>query len=149
MLETEVEIAKEYGANDMSPNNYDFCFIREEHLAGRRCYVLELRPRRKDKNLVRGSIWVDADTYLLHRTEGEPAKSLSWWVRDVRMVFFMRCGGWVEDGSRPHHVRILANPIVSDVNTNRPQISNGPQQPRKLVVHWPVRTEERLHLSGK
>ena len=134
MLETEVEIAKEYGANDMSPNNYDFCFIREEHLAGRRCYVLELRPRRKDKNLVRGSIWVDADTYLLHRTEGEPAKSLSWWVRDVRMVFLYGDveGMWLQTASEATAiVRILGeHTIVSqNVKYNIDQhIATGPQQ---------------------
>ena len=44
-------------------------------------------PKRKEGNLVRGSIWVDARTYLLHRTEGEPAKRPSWWLRDVHMVF--------------------------------------------------------------
>ena len=70
MLESEAEIAKDYSSTDISPNNYDFRFIREEELAGRRCYVLELNPRRKEKNLVRGNIWVDADTYLVHRTEG-------------------------------------------------------------------------------
>jgi hypothetical protein len=29
---------------------------------------------------------VDAKTYLIHRTEGEPAKTLSWWLRDVRIA---------------------------------------------------------------
>ena len=31
--------------------------------------------RRKDKTLLRGHIWVDWTTYLLHRTEGEPANA--------------------------------------------------------------------------
>jgi hypothetical protein len=35
MLESEAEIAKNYGSTDISPNNYDFRFIREEELAGR------------------------------------------------------------------------------------------------------------------
>ncbi|HEX2521269.1 MAG TPA: outer membrane lipoprotein-sorting protein [Terriglobia bacterium] len=87
MLESEAEIAKDYGSTDISPDNYELRFIREENVGGQGCYVLELLPKRKDKNLVRGSIWVDARTYLLHRTEGQPAKRPSWWLRDVHMVF--------------------------------------------------------------
>ena len=87
MLEREAEVVKDYASTDISPDNYDFRFIREEEVSGQRCYLLELVPRRKDKNLLRGNIWVDADTYLLHRTEAEPAKRPSWWLRDVRMVF--------------------------------------------------------------
>ena len=87
MLESEAEIAKDYSSNDISPGNYDLRFIREENVGSQRCYVLELLPKRKDKNLVRGNIWVDARTYLLHRTEGQPAKRPSWWLRDVHMVF--------------------------------------------------------------
>src|SRR4030095_5986459 len=77
---------KDYSSTDISPDNYDFRFIREEDVSGRRSYVLDLLPRRRDKNLLRGHIWVDANTYLLHRTEGEPAKRASWWLRDVRIA---------------------------------------------------------------
>ena len=87
MLAGEADITKDYRSTDFSPGNYDFRFVREEDVEGQRCYVLELLPKRKDRNLVRGNIWVDAHTYLLHRTEGEPAKKPSWWLRDVRMVF--------------------------------------------------------------
>jgi Outer membrane lipoprotein-sorting protein len=98
MLASETEIAKDYASTDFSPDNYDFRFIREEEVSGQRCYVLELRPRRKDKNLLRGDIWVDADTYLLRRTEGQPAKAPSWWVRDVRIaLLYGEVGGmWLQ-----------------------------------------------------
>ena len=87
MLASEAEITKDYSSTDISPDNYDFRFLREEEPGGQRCYVLELVPRRKDKHLLRGNIWVDAKTYLIHRTEGEPAKTPSWWLRDVRIAF--------------------------------------------------------------
>jgi outer membrane lipoprotein-sorting protein len=134
MLESEAEIAKNYGSTDISPNNYDFRFIREEEWAGRRCYVLELNPRRKEKNLVRGNIWVDADTYLVHRTEAEPAKSLSWWVRDVRMVFVYGNveGMWLQTASEATAiVRILGqHTIVSqDVKYDIDKLfASGPRQ---------------------
>ena len=53
---------------------------------GHRCYVLELLPRRNAKNLLHGNIWVDPNSYLLHRAEREPAKGSSWWLGDVRIV---------------------------------------------------------------
>ena len=88
MLEGEVEIAKKYSSTDISPDNYDFRFLRSESSEGQLCYVLELLPRRKDQNLLRGNIWVDANTYLLRRSEGEPGnKSPSWWLRNVRIKF--------------------------------------------------------------
>ena len=98
MLASEAEITKDNASTDFSTSNYDFRFIREEEVSGRRCYVLELIPRRKDKNLLRGTIWVDANTYLLHRTEGELAKTPSWWLRDVRMEFlYADVGGmWLQ-----------------------------------------------------
>jgi outer membrane lipoprotein-sorting protein len=110
MLESEVEVTKDYGSTDISPDNYDFRFIREEDVSGQRSYVLELLPRRRDKNLLRGNIWVDANTYLLHRTEGEPVKRTSWWLRDVRIaLLYGDVGGmWLQTASESTaKVRIL------------------------------------------
>jgi outer membrane lipoprotein-sorting protein len=110
MLESEVEVTKDYSSTDISPDNYDFRFIREEDVSGQRSYVLELLPRRKDRNLLRGNIWVDANTYLLHRTEGEPAKRTSWWLRDVRIALLYGdvSGMWLQTASESTaKVRIL------------------------------------------
>jgi hypothetical protein len=84
MLMSEVEIAKDYTSTDFSTDNYDFRFILEENVGGRRCYVLELLPRRKDRNLLTGKIWVNAGTYLPQRIEGAPIKTPSWWLRSLR-----------------------------------------------------------------
>jgi hypothetical protein len=61
MLEVETQIVKDYNATDISPANYDFRFVGVEDVAGRRSYLLELFPKRKDKTLLRGNMWVDAD----------------------------------------------------------------------------------------
>ena len=92
------------------PDNYDFRFIREADVSGQRCYVLELLPRRKEKHLLHGDIWVDANTYLLRRFEGELAKTPSWWVRDVSVTFvYGDVGGmWLQTASEAAaDVRIL------------------------------------------
>jgi hypothetical protein len=110
MLDGEAHIAKNYGSTDISPVNYDLRLIGEEYVGAQRCHVLELLPRRKDKNLLHGKIWVDATTYLLHRMEGEPAKALSWWLRDARIKFvYGDVGGmWLQTGSESTaNVRLL------------------------------------------
>jgi hypothetical protein len=102
MLEGETEIAKEYRSTDISLANYDFRFISAEDLNGQLCYRLELLPRRKDQYLLRGYIWVDANAYLLHRSEGEPAnKSPSWWLRNIRITLaYDDVGGmWLQTAS--------------------------------------------------
>ncbi len=110
MLAGEAEVTKDYVSTDISPDNYDFRFIREADVSGQRCYVLELLPRRKEKHLLHGDIWVDANTYLLRRFEGELAKTPSWWVRDVRVTFvYGDVGGmWLQTASEATaNVRIL------------------------------------------
>ena len=87
MLANEAEVTKDYVATDISADNYDFRFLREAEASGQRCYVLELLPRRIERHLLHGNIWVDANTYLLRRFEGELAKPPSWWVRDVSVTF--------------------------------------------------------------
>lgn len=101
VLEREAALAKDGGASRISEDNYDFRFLGETVADGRRCLVLGLIPKRKDNDLLRGTIWVDADTYLIRRTEGEPQKSPSWWLRDVHVVFlYTDVGGmWLPTSS--------------------------------------------------
>jgi hypothetical protein len=101
MLEGETEIVEDYGSTDISPDNYDFRFIGEQFLDNQRCYVLELFPKRKHRTLLRGTVWVDVNSYLLHRLEGEPAKSPSWWLRNVRIAFTYSdvAGMWLQTAS--------------------------------------------------
>ena len=86
MLDGEVSFARDSGSTDITRKNYDFLLVGKDYLNGQPCYVLQLLPRRKSKDLLRGTIWVDAHTYLPRRVDGEPAKSPSWWLRDVRLV---------------------------------------------------------------
>lgn len=110
MLEHETEIVRNYGTTDMSLANYDFRFVRAEELSGQLCYLLEMLPRRKDKTLLRGQVWVDSTTYLLHRMEGEPGKVPSWWLRQVHISLeYGDVGGmWLQTASESTaEVRLL------------------------------------------
>jgi hypothetical protein len=143
MLESEAEVAKDYRSTDFSPDNYDFRFIREEEVSGHHCYVLELLPRRKDKNLLHGNIWVDATTYLLHRVDGRPAKGPSWWLREVRIVFLYSNveGMWLQTASESTaKVRILGQHTMEsrDVNYEVSELVTAGSSPlASLLTHTP------------
>ncbi|MBI3952161.1 MAG: hypothetical protein HY314_17065 [Acidobacteria bacterium] len=98
VLEKEAQLARDYSSSDISCRNYDFRLIREADVNGHRCYVLELLPKRQDKNLLLGNACVDAKTYLIHRIEGRPVRDPSWWVRDVRVaLIYGNVGGmWLQ-----------------------------------------------------
>jgi hypothetical protein len=86
MLANEAELLRNQTATDLSKENYEFRFMGERDLEHQRCFVLELLPRRKDKNLLRGTAWVDSMSYLVRRLEGEPAKSASVWLHNLHIV---------------------------------------------------------------
>jgi len=87
MLDGETQIVKDYGATDFTESNYDFRLNGEKVLDGSRCYLIELSPKRQDKTLLRGNIWVDAETLRVRRMDAAPAKSPSWWLKDPHVVF--------------------------------------------------------------
>jgi outer membrane lipoprotein-sorting protein len=110
MLDGEVAFAKDSRPSDITPENYNFRLSREDEISGKRCYVLDLIPKRKSKNLLRGSIWVDAHNYLPLRVEGEPTQSPSWWVTDARIVLLYGYVGpmWLQTSSEATaNVRII------------------------------------------
>jgi hypothetical protein len=96
LLDRETESAKKGHASEISRMNYDFVFLRQENF-GVPEYVLRIVPKRKDKYLLRGQIWVDADTFRIRRIEGVPAKSPSFWVKDIHITLqYAELGGmWV------------------------------------------------------
>src|SRR5271165_819543 len=72
--------------NRITSDNYTFRMIEAQPLDGRVAYVIEANPKREDKSLFRGRIWVDTEDYALARVEGEPAKNPSFWTRKVHFV---------------------------------------------------------------
>lgn len=85
ILDHEMALNRDPETAEMSPPNYDFRFLGAEQLNGQNCYVLEARPKRKDKNLVKARIWVDTSSFRMLRLEGTPVTDPSFWTRDVRL----------------------------------------------------------------
>ena len=68
------------------PANYDVELTGEDEIDGRRCYVLRAVPRRQDKYLFAGTIWIDEQDLAVARIEGQPARNPSFWVKKVHFV---------------------------------------------------------------
>jgi hypothetical protein len=66
--------------------NYEAKLLGDEQQQGHDCYVLKLQPKRRDKYLIDGKIWVDKQDFAIVRLEGEPARSLSFWVARAHLV---------------------------------------------------------------
>lgn len=77
----------------MVPANYEFRLVGSEYLQGRPAYVIDAVPRRSDKYLFRGRVWVDGEDFAVARVEGQPAKSPSFWTRSVHFVQQYRKSG--------------------------------------------------------
>ena len=88
MLATESDSSRPEARprNRITSDNYKFRMIDTELLDGRMAYVIEASPKRDDKSLFRGRIWVDTEDYALARVEGEPAKNPSFWTRKVQFL---------------------------------------------------------------
>jgi hypothetical protein len=88
MLESESETSRPEmrASTKLNLENYDFEVIGTEMVADRPAYVLETQPKRKEKYLFRGRIWVDAEDYALVRAEGSPAKNPSFWTKSTHFV---------------------------------------------------------------
>jgi hypothetical protein len=86
ILEQEVASAKEDHQRDISRANYNFVFLHEQNFGVVPEYVLHIIPKRKDKGLLLGDIWVDAKTYRVRQIIGVPLKIPSFWVKDLHIT---------------------------------------------------------------
>jgi hypothetical protein len=88
MLSSEEETSTPGQQNKAQLNfeNYYFRIAGTEDIGGRPAYVLDVLPKRRDKYLFRGRIWVDAEDFALVQAEGQPAKNPSFWTRSIRFT---------------------------------------------------------------
>jgi hypothetical protein len=99
VLDHETEASKGNQARTaLTRDNYDFILMGDTVLDGRPCYVLGLQPKRKEKDLVSGSAWVDKSSFLVRHVEGETARAPSWWLKSVRikLSFGDVSGAWLQ-----------------------------------------------------
>lgn len=89
VLESEEEMSsgqKHHDDNAISPANYSFKLVGQADLGGSRCYVVEIRPKRIEKYLFEGTLWVDSRDFAIVQITGRPAKKLSFWIKHADFV---------------------------------------------------------------
>jgi hypothetical protein len=88
MLDSEAETSRpeERVKARLSPDNYEFQMIGSEKAGDRTVYTIDVTPKRREKYLFCGRIWVDAEDYALVRADGNPAKNPSFWTKNVHFV---------------------------------------------------------------
>jgi hypothetical protein len=95
LLQAELEAVKDENRSKavIRPENYDFSAAGYEQTSEGNFYVLEIKPKNKNKFLVRGRIWVDGEDFGIARMEGEPSVNPSWWLkRTLIHAYFQRVG---------------------------------------------------------
>lgn len=147
MLAGEADI-EDKDSGDISPENYQFALLGEESLNGRHCYVLQLTPLRKDTHLLDGRAWVDSETYLIHRAEGEPAKKPSWWLKNVHFALTYEDveGMWLATGIEATadirilgHCRMISEDVdyrIGDMADTEPSRARPRAPVRRLSNAW-------------
>ena len=88
LIESEKETAagKEHHDSSIAPANYAFEMLGEEEIGDRRCFVVRAIPKREDKYLFEGTIWIDMQDYAIVKIAGHPAKRLSFWIEQADFV---------------------------------------------------------------
>jgi outer membrane lipoprotein-sorting protein len=108
LIESEAETSSGRAHRDSSikPANYEFSLVGEQDVGPYHCLVAEATPKRKDKYLFEGRVWIDAQDYAIVKIAGQPAKSLSFWITRADFVRRTRRSG--SSGCRPRMKRLSA-----------------------------------------
>ena len=84
--EIETTAGKQHHDSAISPANYTLDLLGEQLVGPYHCIVAQAIPKRRDKYLFEGKVWIDADDYAVVRIEGRPAKKLSFWIQRADFV---------------------------------------------------------------
>ncbi|MBV8050073.1 MAG: hypothetical protein JOZ80_02720 [Acidobacteriaceae bacterium] len=88
LIASEIEAAagKQHHDSSITPANYALQLLGEQQVGPHHCYVAQAAPKRRDKYLFEGKIWIDAQDFAIVRIEGHPAKKLSFWIEQADFV---------------------------------------------------------------
>ena len=88
LIASEIEAAsgKQHHDSSITPANYSLHLLGEQQVGPYRCFVAQAVPKRLDKYLFEGRIWIDIQDFAIVRIEGHPAKKLSFWIERADFV---------------------------------------------------------------
>jgi hypothetical protein len=93
--EIAVATGKAHRDSSFTPANYTLDLLGEQQIGSYRCFVARAIPKRRDKYLFEGKVWIDSQDYAIVRIEGHPAKKLSFWIKRANIVRqYQKIGGF-------------------------------------------------------
>jgi len=106
---------------DMIPENYQFTLIGPDACEGRRCWHMAVKPKRSEKYLVNGDVWLDAEDYAVSRIHGIPSKRVSLWISHAEIDWHfqrMNTGVWLTDKIESSSDVRLFGTVLMQINYN-------------------------------
>jgi hypothetical protein len=87
LMESEAEAAgRQREESAITPANYTFELLGEEGAEGHHCYLVQATPKRTDKFLFKGKIWIHATEFAIVKIAGQPVKNPSFMIKRVDFV---------------------------------------------------------------
>ena len=88
LIASEIEAAsgKQHHDSSITPANYSLHLVGEQQVGLYHCFVAQAVPKRVDKYLFEGKIWIDIQDFAIVRIAGHPAKKLSLWIERADFV---------------------------------------------------------------
>jgi hypothetical protein len=88
LIGSEIEAAsgKQRHDSSITPANYTFEVLGEQQVGPYKCFLVRAVPKRVDKYLFEGEVWIDTQDYAIVRIAGHPAKKLSFWIERADFV---------------------------------------------------------------
>jgi hypothetical protein len=111
----------------LNSDNYDFTLVGYESTPAGLMYVLLAEPRRKDKFLYRGRLWVDATDFAVVRLSAEPAKNPSFWTKntEIEQVYAKVSDFWLPLNNRSVSAVRLGGHAELTIEYNNYQITGA------------------------
>jgi hypothetical protein len=118
LIASEIDATAEGDDRDSSitPANYKFDPLGEQQVGAFHCFVVEAIPKRKEKDLFEGKIWIDVQNYAIVRIEGHPVKRPSFWVarEDFVRQYQEIDGFWLpQKDETTVHVRLYGTKLLT------------------------------------
>jgi hypothetical protein len=118
LIASEIEAAstKQHHDSAITPANYTLELLGEQQVGPYRCILARATPKRIDKYLFEGKIWIDSEDFAVVRITGHPAKKVSFWIERVEFVreYQKIDGFWLPQKDETHvQVRMYGQKVLT------------------------------------
>ena len=123
LIASEIEAAsgKQHHDSSITPANYTFELLGEQQVGPYHCFVVRATPKRRDKYLFEGKLWIDTQDFAVVRIAGHPAKKLSFWIERADFVReYQRIDGfWLPQKDETFvNVRLYGHKVLTIAHQN-------------------------------